>query len=80
MVTLAALLLIPNDNCANAFNRPWVASIGASPLMFASSSIGLLVAACGLCQLWLRTSLAILAGICVGTLLVGIGHMSQTLW
>ena len=80
VVTLAVLLLIPNDNCANAFNRHWVGLIGASPLMFAPASGGLLVAVCGLCGLWPRTSLMIVLMVCFGTLLVGIGHMSRVIW
>ena len=80
MAALAVALLVPNDNCANAFNRPWLRTLGASPLMFAPASVGLLVAACGLCQLWRRTSLVIVLTICLGTLLVGVGHMTRVIW
>ena len=79
MAVLAILVLIPNDNCENAFNRPWIGAIGASPLMFAPASVGLLVAACGLCKLWRRTSLAIVLTICLVTLLVGLGHMTRVI-
>ncbi|HEV2293701.1 MAG TPA: hypothetical protein VGR35_07585 [Tepidisphaeraceae bacterium] len=80
MATLAVILLFPNDNCANPFNRPWIRTLGASPLMFAPASVGLLVAACGLCRLWRRTSLAIVLTICLVTLLVGLGHITRVIW
>ena len=80
MALLAVVLLLPNDNCDNAFNRPWLRLIGASPLMFAPASMGLVVAACGLCQLWRRTSLLLLLGICLGTLSLGLGHITRFIW
>lgn len=80
MAVLAVLLLVPNDNCDNDFNQPWIRTLGASPLMFAPASVGLVVAVCGLCGLWRRTSLLVVLGVCGGTLLVGVGHITRVIW
>ncbi|HVR96127.1 MAG TPA: hypothetical protein VMW27_05905, partial [Thermoanaerobaculia bacterium] len=34
LMALGFLLLVPNDDCANPFNERWIATVGASPLMF----------------------------------------------
>jgi hypothetical protein len=80
MVILALAVLIPNDNCSNPLNRPWLQLIGASPLMFATNAMVLGIATCGLCGLWRRSSLAIITMLCLATLLTGIGHMTGLLW
>ena len=77
---VGVLLLIPNDDCPNPFNRPWLAMIGASPLMFAPAALGVALAGCGLCGLWPRWSLAIAASLGFSTLLLGWGHMTGSLW
>jgi len=47
LVIVAYVLLIPNDDCTNAFNRPWIAWLGASPLMFLGSNVALLIGIAG---------------------------------
>lgn len=48
--------------------------------MFAPASVGLVVAAGGLCQLWRRTSLLVPLCIYLRTLLLGIGHITRFIW
>jgi hypothetical protein len=36
-------MLIPNDDCPNAFNHPWLGWLGASPLMFLGNAVVLLI-------------------------------------
>jgi len=43
LVILADIMLVPNDNCANYFNLPWIQWAGASPLMFMPNSVVLLI-------------------------------------
>jgi hypothetical protein len=77
---LALVLLVPNDNCVNPFNRPWLRALGASPLMFSANSVALAIAVCGLCQLERATSFGIVATICLATLLLGLGHVTGVAW
>jgi hypothetical protein len=80
LLVLAGLLLIPNDDCNNAFNSRWIEWIGASPLMFIPNVLAILFAAGGL--LGVRPNMALVAtlAICVSTLGLGLGHISRVIW
>ena len=80
LLILSVVMLIPNDNCGNDFNRPWLRWIGASPLMFMPNSIVVLIGYCGLCGVWPRlgTILMLLINLCV--FLLGLGHLSKVIW
>lgn len=76
----AVLLLFPNDNCSNAFNRSWNDFIDASPMMFAPASAVLLIAVCGLCRVWPSTSVWACTTICFSVSLVALGHLTRLVW
>jgi len=80
VLVLAAVLLVPNDDCGNAFNARWIRYVGASPLMFIPNVLVILltVSAC----LGIRPKFASFAtvSICLSTLVLGIGHMSGIIW
>jgi hypothetical protein len=80
LVVLAGVMLIPNDDCRNAFNDPWLRWLGASPLMFLGSAVVLLIGYCGLNGLRPRLSTLTIGLIDCGVLLVGLGHMSKLIW
>lgn len=80
LVILAAIMLVPNDNCPNDFNLPWIQWTGASPLMFMPNSVVLLIGFCGLHGIWPRVSILLMAGINAGTLLLGLGHLTKIIW
>lgn len=80
VLVLAAVLLVPNDDCGNAFNARWIRYVGASPLMFIPNVLVILVTVCAC--LGIRPAFAcVVAGlICLSTLVLGIGHMSGIIW
>ena len=80
LVILAAIMLIPNDDCGNDFNLPWIQWIGASPLMFMPNSVVILTAYCGLHGIWPRVSILLMAGINTGVLALGLGHLTRVVW
>ena len=80
LVILAAVMLVPNDNCPNDFNLPWIQWTGASPLMFMPNSVVLLIGYCGLHGIWPRVSILLMAGINVCVLLLGLGHLTKLIW
>ena len=80
LVILAIIMLVPNDNCPNDFNLPWMQWIGASPLMFMPNSVVLLIGYCGLHGIWPRVSIFLMAGINVCVLLLGLGHLTRIIW
>lgn len=80
LVILAIIMLVPNDNCPNDFNLPWMQWIGASPLMFMPNSVVLLIGYCGLNGIWPRVSILLIAGINVCVLLLGLGHLTRIIW
>jgi len=61
LILLATVMIIPNDNCNNDFNQPWLQVIGASPIMFVPNSLLLLVGCCGLYGIRPRIGIAIMA-------------------
>ena len=80
LVILAIIMLVPNDNCPNDFNLPWMQWIGASPLMFMPNSVVLLIGYCGLHGIRPRVGILLMAGINVCVLLLGLGHLTRIIW
>jgi hypothetical protein len=80
LVILAAIMLVPNDNCGNYFNQPWIKWIGASPLMFMPNSVVILIGYCGLHGIWPRTSILLMALINIGVFALGLGHLTKVVW
>jgi hypothetical protein len=80
LILLAAIMIIPNDNCSNDFNQPWLQVIGASPIMFVPNSLLLLIGSCGLCGIKPRPGIIIMAIINGVILLIGLGHITRLIW
>ena len=80
LVILAAIMLVPNDNCGNSFNQPWIQWMGASPLMFMPNSVVILIGHCGLHGIWPRVSILLMAVINVCVFALGLGHLSGVIW
>jgi len=80
LVILAAIMLVPNDNCPNDFNLPWIRWAGASPLMFMPNSIVILIGYCGLHGIWPRAGILLMSGINACVLLLGLGHLTRLIW
>jgi hypothetical protein len=80
LVVLTGIMLVPNDNCANYFNLPWMKWAGASPLMFMPNSVVLLIGYCGLQGIRPRISILLMSVINVGVLLLGLGHLTKLIW
>jgi len=80
LVILAGIMLVPNDNCANPFNLPWIKWIGASPLMFMPNSVVLLIGYSGLHGIRPRISILLMATINIGVFLLGLGHLTKLIW
>ena len=78
--SLAAVMLVPNDNCGNYFNQPWIKWIGASPLMFMPNSVVVLIGYCGLHGIWPRVSILLMAVINACVFLLGLGHLTKVVW
>lgn len=80
LLLIALITLIPNDNCANPFNYWWIKTVGASPLMYVPNMYAALFVACGLYGVHPRSAGFITACICVGSLLLGVGHQLGIIW
>ena len=80
LVILAGIMLVPNDNCDNDFNRPWINWIGASPLMFMPNSVVVLIGYCGLHGIWPRVGIFLMAVINACVFLLGLGHLTKVVW
>ena len=80
LVILAAIMLVPNDNCLNDFNLPWVQWVGASPLMFMPNSVVLIIGYLGLHGIWPRVGIILMAGINACVLGLGLGHLTRVIW
>jgi len=80
LVVLAGVMLIPNDDCPNDFNLPWIGWLGASPLMFLFNAVVLLIGYCGLSGLRPRVSAVLMGLINGGVLFVGLGHQTGLIW
>jgi hypothetical protein len=77
---LAYLILIPTCNCANPFNSAWNEILGASPMMFVPSSFTIFCAVRAMSGVNVRVNFSLIAVTLVGTLLLGIGHMTRVVW
>jgi hypothetical protein len=73
-------MLVPNDNCGNPFNLPWMKWIGASPLMFMPNSVVLLIGYCGLHGIRPLISILLMAAINICVFLLGLGHLTKIVW
>jgi hypothetical protein len=80
LLVLDLLLLVPNDACPNPFNTWWLATLGASPLMFVPNLYASLFGAGALLGVRPRWNLLALAGACLGVTLLGLGHMTRVIW
>jgi uncharacterized membrane protein YphA (DoxX/SURF4 family) len=80
LMALGFVLLVPNDNCPNPFNETWLATVGASPLMFLPNLYASLFGLGALLGYRPRWSALALAGTCVAVALLGIGHSTQIIW
>ena len=80
LVILAAIMLVPNDNCGNYFNLPWIKWMGASPLMFMPNSVVILIGYCGLHGIWPRVGIFLMAAINACVFLLGLGHLTKVVW
>lgn len=80
LMILGFLLLVPNDDCPNPFNERWLATVGASPLMFLPNVYASLFALGALLGYKPRLSALALAGTCVAVALLGIGHSLGIIW
>ena len=80
ILALGLLLLVPNDDCPNPFNTWWLATLGASPLMFVPNLYAILFAAGALLGVWPRWNALAVAAACAGVALLGLGHMTRVIW
>ncbi len=80
LMVLGFVLLVPNDNCPNPFNETWLATVGASPLMFLPNLYAGLFGLGALLGHQPRWSALALAGTCVAVALLGIGHSAKIIW
>ncbi len=80
LMALGFVLLVPNDNCPNPFNEAWLATVGASPLMFLPNLYASLFGLGALLGYRPRWSAVALAGTCVAVALLGIGHSTKIIW
>ncbi len=80
LIILAAVMLIPNDDCGNVFNRPWLNWIGVSPLMFLPNSVVLLIGYCALHGIRPRVGIVLMGLINVCVFLLGLGHITHVVW
>ena len=80
LMLISLFLLIPNDNCANPFNYWWIETIGASPLMYVPNMYAALFVTCGLHGIHPKAVGFLTTSICIGSLLLGIGHQLGIIW
>ena len=80
LMLISLFLLIPNDSCANPFNYWWIETIGASPLMYVPNMYAALFVTCGLHGIPPRAVGFLTTCICIGSLLLGIGHQLGIIW
>ncbi|MBI3150667.1 MAG: hypothetical protein HYZ21_00895 [Chloroflexi bacterium] len=80
LAIMALLTLIPNDNCSNPFNYWWIEKIGASPLMYTPNLYAVLFVTSGLYGIHPKGTAFLTICICLGSLLLGVGHQIGFLW
>jgi hypothetical protein len=79
-IMTAFLILIPTCNCANPFNEFWNMSLGASPMMFVPTSFAILSSTLVSRGINVRINMLVVAITMLGTLLLGIGHITRIVW
>jgi hypothetical protein len=77
---LAYLILIPTCNCANPFNSAWNQILGASPMMFVPTSFTIFCAVRAMSGVDVWINFSLISVTLVGTLLLGIGHITRIVW
>jgi hypothetical protein len=80
LLFISSMMLIPNDNCWNPFNYWWIETVGASPLMYAPNMYAALFVTCGLYGIRPKSAGVLVTGICLGSLLLGLGHQLGIIW
>jgi hypothetical protein len=80
LMVMALFILIPNDDCANPFNYWWINTIGASPLMYAPNLYAILLVTSGLFNIHSRIVTLLTLCVCIGTLILGLGHQLNIIW
>ncbi len=80
LIMITLLALIPNDNCSNPFNYWWIEAIGASPLMYVPNLYSALFVVCGLHNIHPKSVAFLTTCICIGSLLLGLGHQFRIIW
>ena len=80
VLAIAAVVLWPNDDCANPFNRWWIEVLGASPLMYVPNVLATLFAVAALRGTRPRWNTACLAAVCLASLALGLGHRARLIW
>ena len=80
LLVFAGVLLIPNDDCGNAFNERWIRFVGASPLMFIPNILVILLASAAFLGIRATTACVGATLVCLSTLGLGLGHMMGIIW
>jgi hypothetical protein len=80
LLSISLMMLIPNDNCRNPFNYWWIDTIGASPLMYVPNLYAALFVTCGLYGTRPKSAGVVVTAICLGSLLLGLGHQLGIIW
>ncbi len=80
LLVFAAILLVPNCDCGNAFNERWIRYVGASPLMFIPNVLAILLASAAFLGIRPTTGCVAVALICLSTLVLGLGHITGIIW
>ncbi len=80
LLVFAGVLLVPNDDCGNAFNLRWIRMVGASPLMFIPNVVVILLAAAAFLGIRATTACVTATMVCLSTLVLGLGHLTGIIW
>lgn len=80
LMVMALFIIIPNDDCANPFNYWWINTIGASPLMYAPNLYASLFVTSGLFNIHPRIVTLLTLCVCIGALILGLGHQLHIIW
>lgn len=80
LMIVSLLMLIPNDNCANPFNYWWIEKIGASPLMYVPNVYAALFVTSGIYGARPKSAIFLTMGICLASLVLGLGHQFRIIW
>ena len=80
LMVMSLFFLIPNDDCSNPFNYWWIETIGASPLMYAPNLYAVLFVTSGLLNIHSKITIVLTLCVCIGSLILGIGHQLHIIW